>query len=55
MPQWLAKLASLVVPDLTRPLVEVMCTDSCGDASVACDIFGIRMTDLKEIWTKTSG
>lgn len=50
--QWVARLASPVVPGLNASLLGVMCGDSLGDASAARETFGVSPRPLASIWPR---
>ncbi len=53
-PPWLAKLLALVVPSLSRPLVEVMLSDTVtdGDPAATAETFGVVLHRVAEIWSR---
>jgi uncharacterized protein YbjT (DUF2867 family) len=50
--QWVARLASPVVPGLNASLLGVMCGDSLGDASAARETFGVSPLPLASVWPR---
>ncbi len=51
VPTWMARLLSVVQPAVPGPMVDVLLRDNVGNPSRACEVFGLMLTPLREVWS----